>query len=112
MIQISPAASREIKRLKSNQPNQNSRFRLKVKPGGCLGAIYSLEIEAESTKEETGDLILEINDIVAIVDSESYPYLQNLKLDYAEDLMGGGFRFNNPDVSSTCSCGQSFKLKS
>lgn len=110
MIQISTAAAVEIKRLQKSSSLQNSRFRLKVKTGGCMGSIYSLTIE-EVSEIEPGDRLWEINDIPVIIDSESYPHLRDLKLDYAEDLMGGGFRFDNPNVSSTCSCGQSFRME-
>ncbi len=110
MIQIGPAAIKEIKRLQNSRSSQNSRLRLRVKTGGCFGSIYSIEIE-EAIAIEPGDRLWEINNISVIVDSESYPHLRDLKLDYAEDLMGGGFRFDNPNISSVCSCGQSFKSK-
>ena len=110
MIKISTAAAVEIKRLQKSSSLPNSRFRLKVKTGGCMGSIYTLAIE-EVREIEPGDRLLEINDISVIIDSESYPDLQDLKLDYAEDLMGGGFRFDNPNVSSACSCGQSFSME-
>jgi iron-sulfur cluster assembly protein len=32
-------------------------------------------------------------------------------LDYSEDLMGGGFRFHNPNAAQSCSCGNSFSIK-
>jgi iron-sulfur cluster assembly accessory protein len=35
-------------------------------------------------------------------------YLGDVTIDYVETLEGAGFKFNNPNVKSTCGCGQSF----
>ena len=104
-IQISEAAASEIKRLQSSGNKPDSYLRLGIKPGGCSGLLYTLQLE---TKQEEGDNLLDHNHIKIIIDSQSYSKLQNLQLDYSEDLMGGGFRFRNPNATSTCSCGQSF----
>ena len=69
--------------------------------------FYALEL---SQTDEQGDRIYQSNGISLVVDSQSYPYLQGLKLDYSEDLMGGGFRFHNSNVTASCSCGQSFSV--
>lgn len=111
MIQISSAAATEIKRLQSSRGKTNSRFRLRVKTGGCFGLIYDMEIEDAKNSFSPGDRLLEINGVTTVIDSESLTKVQGLKIDYSEDLMGGGFRFDNPNVSSTCSCGQSFTIK-
>ncbi|MGF1489366.1 MAG: HesB/IscA family protein [Prochloraceae cyanobacterium] len=110
MITIATAAALEIKRLQKTRSLTSSRFRITIETGGCMGSIYSLEIE-EAKAIKPGDRLFEMNDISLVIDDLSYPHLRDLKLDYAEDLMGGGFRFDNPHVSSVCSCGQSFKIE-
>jgi len=107
MIQINPAAAREIKRLQQSRQKADSLLYLSVKPGGCSGLIYSLDLQDPQTNIEHS--IIETNGIGVIVEEKSIPYLKGLKVDYSEDLMGGGFRFNNPNATSTCSCSQSFK---
>ncbi|MBE9043071.1 iron-sulfur cluster assembly accessory protein [Pleurocapsales cyanobacterium LEGE 10410] len=111
MVEISPAAAREIRRIKSNQ-HSDSPLRLMVKSGGCSGLFYDLKFAKEINQTEsptvTGDRLLKINDISLIIDRKSWKYLEHLKLDYAEDLMGGGFRFHNPNAHNTCGCGISF----
>ena len=44
------------------------------------------------------------------VDPLSYQYLDNTEIDYVESLHGAGFKFQNPNVKSTCGCGSSFSV--
>lgn len=109
MIQISPSAAREIKRLLSKQSNPNVAFRLQVQAGGCSGLVYDLGFD-EAIRQ--GDCILECEGLSVVIAPSSLNYILNLKIDYSEDLMGGGFRFHNPSAISTCGCGNSFAVTS
>jgi iron-sulfur cluster assembly protein len=109
MINLTPAAVQEIKRIQKSRSQPHSYFRLGVKPGGCSGFYYTLDL-AETP--QTSDRVFECQSISIVVDAESEPYLEELKLDYAEDLMGGGFRFYNPNASNSCGCGLSFTPQS
>ena len=108
-IDLSPAAAREIKRIFSNR-HSNSSLRLAVKSGGCSGLYYDLKIEDNRSDREPapGDRVIKIDDICFLVDSQSWKYVEHLKLDYSEDLMGGGFRFHHPAIANFCGCGISF----
>ena len=105
MLQLTPSAAQEIKRLQHSRQLTHHHFRLAVKPGGCTGWLYDLDFVAEITSD---DLEYESQGVTVLVDSQSVGYLHNLKLDYAEDLMGGGFRFTNPNAAQVCSCSLSF----
>ncbi|MBW4662697.1 MAG: iron-sulfur cluster assembly accessory protein [Chroococcus sp. CMT-3BRIN-NPC107] len=104
MITISPTAIKEISRLKSKVANPEALFRLQVQPGGCSGWIYQLNFD----KPTPSDRLYESNGISIVVDSESVKHLNGLTLDYSEDLMGGAFRFHNPNALTFCGCGNSF----
>ncbi|MDB9535937.1 iron-sulfur cluster assembly accessory protein [Dolichospermum planctonicum CS-1226] len=106
MISLSSAAINEIRRLKSKQP-ANILFRLRVKSGGCADWFYDLSFD---TTVQPTDQIVEFDDIRLVIDPGSLNYINGLSLDYAEDLMGGGFRFHNPQAVSRCSCGNSFSI--
>jgi iron-sulfur cluster assembly accessory protein len=56
------------------------------------------------------DLIYECNGIQVVIAPANLPYIDGLTLDYSEDLMGGGFRFHNPNAIQTCGCGNSFAI--
>ena len=59
-------------------------------------------------KSKFTDRLIQINGIELKVDSQSWKYVEHLKLDYSQDLMGGGFRFYNPQIRNICGCGISF----
>jgi iron-sulfur cluster assembly accessory protein len=109
MIQIAKAAAKEINRLKVSRQQPESLLRLRIKPGGCSGLFYSLELEPKSLSLNDDDLVYQSNDIEIIVDSQAASYSEHLQVDYSEDLMGGGFRFQNPYAVNICGCGISFK---
>jgi iron-sulfur cluster assembly protein len=46
--------------------------------------------------------------VKVIVDAKSAIYLQGTQLDFQKDLMGGSFKFVNPNANKTCGCGESF----
>jgi iron-sulfur cluster assembly accessory protein len=105
MIELTPAALSEIKRMQQSRNQPQSAFRLGVAQGGCAGYHYTFAL---CDRKTDNDQQTKIDDLSILIDIASQPYLNNLRLDYAEDLMGGGFRFQNPTVSSPCNCGLSF----
>ena len=105
MIQITPAAVKEVQRMQSSCQKVNKYFRLRVKEGGCSGLYDAFEL---SETQQEDDYLYQLEGISMLIDQASLPSLEGLRLDYAEDLMGGGFRFSNPQVATTCSCGLSF----
>lgn len=107
MISISKIAAQEIKRLQSTRQKVNSNLRLKVLLGGCLDFYYLLEFDQGV---DGTDFQYESSNITIVVDAQSQKYFESLTIDYSEDLMGGGFMFQNPNASSTCDCGHSFAL--
>lgn len=110
-IEIGQAAAREINRIKLARNQPDSQLRLKVEPGGCSGLFYCLELEPIAIEQQKdGEHYFESNKIAIVIDAHSYSYLNGIKLDYAEDLMGGGFRFQNPQAHNVCGCGISFSL--
>lgn len=105
MIHLSRAAINEINRLKGRVSNPDLFCRLGVKPGGCSTLHYTLEF---SDKIQPGDHVLECDGVQVAIDQDSLVYLEGLALDYSEDLMGGAFRFHNPNAAQSCDCGNSF----
>ncbi|HIK07778.1 MAG TPA: iron-sulfur cluster assembly accessory protein [Trichormus sp. M33_DOE_039] len=104
MIHLSPAAASEISRLQAKQ-QPNKLFRLAVKSGGCSGWFYDLSFDDQTRK---GDRLFQIGTLEVVIDAESCDHVNGLAIDYSEDLMGGGFRFHNPQSVVTCGCGNSF----
>ena len=109
MIQVSQAASQEILRLGSKHTTTPPlRFRLSTERQGCLSRSYVMAFDSQLS---VGDQVLVISEALAVVyNSAEQRYLDGLAIDYSEDLMGGGFRFHNPNASQVCSCGNSFAV--
>jgi iron-sulfur cluster assembly protein len=109
MISLSPTAITEILRLKSKYlQTSNGALRIAVQQQGCAGLSYQLDF-AESALAD--DQVFHSGGVQILVSPESLPYVNGLALDYSEDLMGGSFRFSNPNAAQTCSCGRSFAVQ-
>lgn len=108
MINLSKAAVDEIRRLQLRRQKPKARLRLGVQRGGCADFSYTLGFDETNSPK---DHIFECDQIWVIVDEESLSYLEGLRLDYTEDLMGGGFRFHNPKAIESCGCGNSFRVE-
>jgi len=81
-------------------------LRVAVRPGGCSGFSYEMFFDAET---EPDDVVEEFRDGVRIaVDSQSVEMLRGSTLDYKDGLMGAGFAIDNPNVTKSCGCGNSF----
>jgi iron-sulfur cluster assembly protein len=108
MIHLSKTAAIEVTRLKSKYPNPNALFRLGVESSGCSGLSYTMAFDDAPAPE---DAVCQSEGISVAIDPQHLKYLNELTLDYSEDLMGGGFRFHNPNAAQSCSCGNSFSAK-
>ncbi len=104
MITLTEAAIARVKNLQSQRATSAS-LRLGIKQGGCSGLSYLMDF---ADQLETDDHEYEYNGVKIVINNINLPQLQGLELDYTEDLLGGGFRFRNPNASKSCSCGTSF----
>ncbi|MBW4481675.1 MAG: iron-sulfur cluster assembly accessory protein [Tildeniella torsiva UHER 1998/13D] len=111
MVEIRPAAAQEFKRLLRRHTAQGTEHApqlcLALEPGGCADWTYRLTAEATTQ----GPLAtIACGDISLAVPIDQMDLVRDLTIDYAEDLMGGGFRFINPLAQRTCGCGNAFVL--
>jgi iron-sulfur cluster assembly accessory protein len=103
MIHLSRAAIHEVKRLQRKSPD--AMLRLGVQAGGCSDFFYTLEFVSSA---QSDDQLWQCDELQIVVDRPSLIYLNGLTLDYSQDLMGGTFRFDNPNAEQHCGCGNSF----
>jgi iron-sulfur cluster insertion protein len=80
-------------------------LRVAVRGGGCAGFSYDLFFDDPNPDI---DQRFTIKGVELAVDSMSLMYLVGTELEYEDGLKGSGFKFNNPNVKSTCGCGSSF----
>lgn len=82
-------------------------LRIGVRTTGCSGMAYKLEYVDETLPE---DHTFESFGVKVFVDPKSLAYLDGTELDYAREGLNEGFKFNNPNESARCGCGESFTV--
>jgi len=81
--------------------------KLGVRTSGCSGLAYQLEfVDAE----DPADVRFESRGVAVFIDPKSLSYLDGTELDYVREGLSEGFKFNNPNVKSSCGCGESFSV--
>ncbi len=86
-------------------------MRIGVQGGGCSGLSYVLNfVDQEDHPQNDNDEVLHLEGLTLLCDRKSLKFLNGMTLDYHSNLMGGGFRFNNPNAKRSCSCGESFAV--
>jgi iron-sulfur cluster assembly accessory protein len=107
MIGITSLAAIKVNEIRTAEAIEpQMALRLRVVGGGCAGFSYDLYFD-EATEV---DRRFPINGVDVVVDEMSLMYLAGTEIDYVEGLQGAGFKFNNPNVKSTCGCGSSFAV--
>jgi len=80
-------------------------LRIGVTASGCSGYSYAMDF-AEAVAED--DTVIEQDGVKVIIDEASMPILDGIELDYVKQGLNQSFKFNNPNVVSSCGCGESF----
>jgi len=104
-IELTPRALAKVKEILAQQNPQPMGLRVAVVGGGCSGFSYQMNFENESNGI---DKIFEFDGLKVLIDPASLMYLNGTRIDYVETLQGAGFKFENPNVKTTCGCGSSF----
>ena len=105
-ITLTDAAAAHVLKFLNNR-GKGLGIRLGVRTSGCSGMAYSLEFADEKDAE---DLVFEDRGVKVLVDPKSLLYLDGTELDYQKEGLNEGFQFNNPNVSESCGCGESFTV--
>lgn len=106
VVSMTDAAIAEVNRLREKKGLEELLLRVGVKGGGCAGLSYTLSFENNEIKPT--DHVIPYPGVRLIVDRKSAIFLKGMTLNYSDDLIGGGFKFENPNAKKSCSCGSSF----
>lgn len=107
MIQLTDTAITKVSEILGMQEPKPAGLRISVVGGGCSGFSYSMAFE---NNPGLLDKTYAFGDLKVFVDQASMLYLDGARVDYVETLEGSGFKFDNPQVKSTCGCGSSFSV--
>jgi iron-sulfur cluster assembly protein len=103
---LSEAAAGKAGELLAKNGSDTAAIRVFVKSGGCSGYSYGMAID---DRQLEGDRVFVDRGVRVVVDQMSWPLLRGSEVDYIENMMGGGFSVNNPNATSACGCGSSFR---
>lgn len=83
-------------------------LRVGVKKVGCSGFAYTFDYADEM---RPGDRLFEAHDAKVVVDAEALSFLDGSRLDFVREGFKQVFKFDNPNIDSTCGCGESFSVR-
>jgi iron-sulfur cluster assembly accessory protein len=106
-LELTSFAAEKVKEIMAQQNPMPIGLRVSVVGGGCSGFSYQMNFESQTNPI---DKTFEFDGLKVFVDQASLMYLKGTRIDYVETLEGAGFKFENPNVKSTCGCGSSFTV--
>lgn len=108
MVTMTETAARKVTDLRQEEGKPEWGLRIRVVGGGCSGMSYELGWEDQVAE---GDNVIETHGIKVYIDPHSAPYLSGSEIDFVDNsMMGAGFAIKNPNVTSSCGCGQSHRF--
>lgn len=105
-LRISEFGAQKALGILSQSGKENAGVRVFIKSGGCSGYQYGMAID---DRELEGDTIVYDRGVKLVVDRMSISLLRGSEVDFVENMMGGGFTVHNPNATSSCGCGHSFR---
>jgi iron-sulfur cluster assembly accessory protein len=107
VIKVTPEAAKHLKN--TAESKGTSAVRISVKESGCTGYMYVME---EVDRGEDSDVTVGLdNGISVFVDAGSIGFLRGTELDYVREGINRTLKFNNPNVTAACGCGESFSIE-
>lgn len=112
MITITQNALQKTKQLMQLEDLllSDNYMRINIIGGGCAGFSYDLFFDSKTINLDIED-VYEYDELRIVVNHLCLQYVEGTELDYIERMYGGGYKFNNPNTSTTCGCGSSFDVK-
>ena len=107
MIKFTDAALEKVKEFSEDSPT--AILRLGVAGGGCSGFEYKMGFMEQEEVDETFSKY-EQGDVPFVVDKKGEPFIDGCTVDWIEDIMHRGFKFDNPNATGSCGCNKSFSV--
>ena len=108
-ITLSQSAIDRVHELRQKEVNRNKFLRVGVSSGGCSGFQYLFKLDDKSNVDDI-KVLVEHNQILAITDEVSLPFLQGCIVDFVRELGASYFKVINPNAKASCGCGSSFSV--
>ena len=107
MVKLTETAVSKVREIVGQQTPRPAGLRIAVVGGGCSGFSYQMAFDNQANGS---DRVYDYDGLKVFIDQASMLYLDGTEVDYVETLEGAGFKFQNPNVKTTCGCGSSFSV--
>jgi len=104
-ISLTPTATERVRSFLDRDGGLG--LRLGVRKTGCSGWAYVVELAKEI---DADDVVFEQDDVKVVVDHDSLAFLDGSTIDFVSEGLASTFRFENPNVTDECGCGESFTV--
>jgi iron-sulfur cluster assembly protein len=108
VISLTPAAADAVRDLFAKRELEGYALRVFVQGGGCSGFQYGMALENNFREQDT---VIQSQGVDVVVDEVSIQHISGSTVDFVEDVMGSGFKVENPNAMSNCGCGSSFQTQ-
>jgi iron-sulfur cluster assembly accessory protein len=105
-VSLTQAAAQRVASLLEERGLPDHALRVFISGGGCSGLQYGMALEGEPRPD---DLEFTSGGVRVLIDPMSIGYMAGATIDYVDDLMGSGFKIENPQAVASCGCGHSFR---
>ena len=105
MITLTVSTQKAISRFIKGAESPVQGIRISVTGGGCSGMQYGLVLEESPNSDDT---IIDVDGYKLFIDPYSVPLLNGVTVDFLDSMEGSGFKFDNPNATASCGCGNSF----
>jgi iron-sulfur cluster assembly protein len=105
-VTLTERAASELQGMLVENNKTEAALRVWVAGGGCSGLSYGMALDENPAEE--GDQVMQDKGVKIYVDELSLRYMVGSVVDYVDDVLGGGFKIENPNAVKSCGCGSSF----
>ena len=106
VVRLTAKALEAVKRTFAQKKPDGHRLRVALRPGGCAGFQYDLDVADEAGPR---DVTFEQDGLGIVIEGSSVQLLAGTEIDYVDDGLRAGFSFQNPNARTSCGCGSSFQ---
>jgi iron-sulfur cluster assembly protein len=105
MLTLTPSALSAVEKFIKGSDTPVAGLRISISGGGCSGFQYGMRLEEAKADD---DVEVAVGGVMLLIDPFSAPMLDGVTVDFVDSLNGSGFKFENPNATSSCACGSSF----
>ena len=106
-ITLTDRAAERVKSIMAKSETAKVGIRIGVKNGGCAGMEYTMDYADEKLPL---DEAVEDKGVTVLIEAKAVLFLLGTEMDWEEDKLSAGFRFNNPNQTDACGCGESVTI--